>query len=134
MIETLVLSALSASDRLTTRDWEGGIRRAALALCGEAARSPGIARLVFVEILAPGLAGRRRREHLIAVTADRLRRGGPRERRPSGLAEEASVAAAWELIQAQLDTGGERSSRASRRRSPTCSPTPAVGLDFPAGA
>ncbi|HEY2053665.1 MAG TPA: TetR/AcrR family transcriptional regulator [Solirubrobacterales bacterium] len=108
-IETLVFSGLVAVNRLQPRNWEPGVRRFTLVLCGALARNRALGRLVFAEILAPGLGGLRCREHLIALVAERLCVAAPPERRPSGIEEEASVAAVWEIVQSRLSasSGGD---------------------------
>jgi len=103
-IEALALAVLAAAECLD--DGAGGqpaIERAAAALCAEAARSLPLARLAFVEILVPGLAGLRRRQRLIDIAAARLRAASPPDRRPAQIAQAASVAAAWQLLATELD-------------------------------
>jgi AcrR family transcriptional regulator len=109
-IEALVVAAVGRAERRTAGagSWERGIYRATVALCEELAREPALVRLGFVDILAPGRAGLRRRERLIALGADRLRTTAPAEHRPSELAAEASMAAAWKIVQAEVASGRQR--------------------------
>jgi AcrR family transcriptional regulator len=106
-VEALALAAIACAERLMARaDPQVGIERAALALCTEASRNRPLARLALIGILAPGLAGLRRRQHLIDVAAARLRAVPPPGRRPTQLAQAASVAAVWQLLAAELSMRG----------------------------
>jgi AcrR family transcriptional regulator len=105
-IETLALAIFADSERLAAGgDWERAVQRATLFLCTEAARSQALARLVFVDVLAPGLEGLCGRERTIVQGAARLRRAAPSGRRPSELTAEASLAAVWQVMQNELGAG-----------------------------
>jgi AcrR family transcriptional regulator len=90
----------------TTPDWAVRTCRAVLALCVQAARDRPLARIIFLEIFAPGKVGLLRREKLITEMSEALRSTIPAEVRPSHLAVEASIAAAWHI--AQLDVAAGR--------------------------
>lgn len=125
-IEVLTVAAASRAARraLGTEDWEHGIQQATAALCIEIARRPALAQLGFVEIFAPGRAGLDRRERLVTLGADRLRQAAPLQHRPSELAAEASVAAAWKIVQAEVAVG-------RARKLPRVAPTVAAALVAP---
>jgi AcrR family transcriptional regulator len=89
-------------------DWSVRVCRSVLALCVKAARARPLARLTFLEILAPGRPGLQRREELVGRAAEALQASAPEERRPSSLAAEASVAAAWHIAQAEVAAGRVR--------------------------
>jgi hypothetical protein len=86
-------------------DWASRICEVLLALCDQLAQTEGLARVAFLEILTPGQTGLLCREKLIAEGAMALRSAVPPERRPSSLAAEASVAAAWHIAQADIAAG-----------------------------
>ena len=127
-IEVLVVSATVRAERRAVGavDWEARVQQATAVLCGEVARRPVLAQLAFVEIYAPGRAGLNRRERLVALGADRLRRTAPAHRRPSRLAAEASMAAAWRIVQTEVDAGRGRA-------LPRIAPTIAYVLVAPGG-
>jgi AcrR family transcriptional regulator len=106
-VEVLTISAATRARRRAAGGvgWERGIHQATVAFCTEIARRPALAQLAFVEILAPGRVGLIRRERLIALAAEYLRRTAPPGRRPSELAAEASVAGAWKIAQAEIVVG-----------------------------
>ncbi len=89
----------------TTSDWAARTCRAVLALCVEAARDRALARLVFLEIFAPGKDGLLRRERLVTNMSEAFRQTIPAEVRPSPLATEASIAAAWHIAQVDVAAG-----------------------------
>jgi AcrR family transcriptional regulator len=89
-------------------DWTVRVCREVLALCAQAARARPLARLVFLDIFAPGRAGLQRREEMVTRAAVALRETAPEGRRPSPLAAEASVAAAWHIAQAEVAAGRAR--------------------------
>jgi AcrR family transcriptional regulator len=92
----------------TTSDWAVRTCQAVLILCVQAARDRSLARLIFLEIFAPGKAGLLRRERFVTEVAAALRSTVPAEVRPSPLAAEASVAAAWHIAQADIAAGRAR--------------------------
>lgn len=89
-------------------DWAGGLYRAMHALCVYIAGDPMFARLGFIEIFAPGLDGARCRARLIARAGEGFRASAPAEQRPSELAAEASVAAAWVIVHQHVASGHTR--------------------------
>lgn len=88
-----------------TSDWAVRTCRAVLALCVQAARDRPLARLVFLEIFAPGKVGLLRRERLVTEMSEALRETIPADVRPSPLAAEASIAAAWHIAQVDVAAG-----------------------------
>ena len=89
-------------------DWERRTCETVLSLCVGASRNRSLAQVVFVEILAPGRIGLLRREHLISRAAVSLRDTIPPKQRPLLLALEASVAAAWHIVRADIAAGRTR--------------------------
>jgi len=89
--------------------WERRTCRFILALCAQAARNRTMARLIFQGILAPGKTGLLTRERMIDRTATALRATVPADQRPSAIATEASVAAAWHIAQSDIAAGRTRS-------------------------
>jgi hypothetical protein len=86
-------------------DWPVRLIRGLRALCVLVAQDPVLARLAFVEVLAPGPAGVRYREHLISAAAEGFCAGAPLAQRPSRLVAEASIGAVWGVIQCQIAAG-----------------------------
>jgi AcrR family transcriptional regulator len=125
-VEELALTAARRAEQRAAgaADWENGVRRGSLALCTEIARHSALAQLGFIEILAPGQAGLQRRERLVTLGADRLREAAPAEDRPSELAAEASAAAAWRIVHAEVAAGRSR-------ELPRVAPTVAHALTAP---
>jgi AcrR family transcriptional regulator len=91
-----------------TDDWERRTCRFVLALCAQAARNRPTARLALLGIFAVGRAGLIRRERMVGRAATRLRPTVPVDLRPSPIAAEASVAAAWHLAQSDTAAGRVR--------------------------
>jgi AcrR family transcriptional regulator len=85
--------------------WEQGVMGMCELLCAETVRDPTLARLAFVDVFAPGRLGLECRERIVARWADRLRQSAPAGTRPSELAAEASIAAVWRIIQAEVAAG-----------------------------
>jgi AcrR family transcriptional regulator len=107
-IEAVVVSAASRarSEARGTTGWEGGIYRGIRALCAEIASNPALARLVFVDVLAPGRDGLERRERLISLAADGVREGvAPSGKGPGQLVAEASSAAVWRIARIEIAVG-----------------------------
>lgn len=103
-VETRIAEAFGRAEAEAIRagNWETGIVRAVRVLCAELSRDHALARLAFVDILAPGAPGLELRERLLRDWADRLRRAAPRSVRPGRLAAEASVAAAMTIAGADV--------------------------------
>lgn len=89
--------------------WPSGVCRAVRAICDEIAVDPVLARLVFSELPAPGCEALRWRVRFVARFAAALQGSAPPEQRPSELAAEASVAAAWGVMCDYGTTGRARS-------------------------
>jgi len=89
-------------------DWRIRICRAILALCAQAARDQSLARVTFLEIFRPGRPGLLRRERLIGRATTALLQAAPPGQRPSQVAAEASVAAAWRIAHADIAAGRAR--------------------------
>ena len=86
-------------------EWERRTCRFVLALCAQAARNRTTARLAFLGAFAAGRAGLIRRERMVGRAAARLRPTVPSGLRPSPIAIEASVAAAWHIAQSDIVAG-----------------------------
>jgi AcrR family transcriptional regulator len=104
-VETRIAAAVGRAERQSadSGSWERAVVRATAVLCAELRRDPALARLGYVDILAPGGPGLEFRERIFARWARRLRRTAPSAIRPRQLAAEASVAAA-----AAIATAGHR--------------------------
>jgi len=93
--------------------WPASVCRAIAAFCELVARDQGLARLLFVEILASGRAGIRCRARLLAGLARSLHASAPAGGRPSVVAAEASLGAIWDLLYTEIAAG--RSQRLPQR-------------------
>lgn len=91
--------------------WEGWICKAMAAICSFIVANPDLARLVLVDITAPGKRGLIRREELIGRVAAHVRAAAPAERRPSELAAVASICAIWRI--AEREVAARRTSQLS---------------------
>lgn len=78
--------------------WPLGMHRALCALAAYAAAEPQLARLVFIEVFAPGIAGLRQRERLVGNFAERFRASAPDDQRPGEVAADASVGAIAAIV------------------------------------
>lgn len=109
-IEVLTVAAVTEAEGEARKasGWERGVCRASAALCTAVARNPVLAQLGFIEVLEPGREGLYCRERLIGRCADRLRKTAPARQRPSELAAEASMAAAWRIVHAEIAAGRRR--------------------------
>jgi AcrR family transcriptional regulator len=90
------------------RSWEGGIHRAMVVLCANITRDPTLAKLAFVEVLAPGPEGLRCRERLMATMARLFCAAAPRAHRSGQVAAEATVGAIWGVLHRQIALGRAR--------------------------
>ncbi|HVV91267.1 MAG TPA: TetR family transcriptional regulator [Solirubrobacterales bacterium] len=97
---------IGETDRLT---WDRCIDEEILTLCAQLAADTAMARIVLVDILAPGRAGLICRERLISAAAEHLRSTVGRQATLNPVHAEASVAAAWRIAEAEVRRG-----RASR--------------------
>lgn len=86
-------------------DWGARVCRDVSGICAASAANPALARLVFAEVLASGVAGMRCREEMIGEFAASWRAGAPPSRRPSQLTAEATMAALWMAIAQHLERG-----------------------------
>jgi AcrR family transcriptional regulator len=89
-------------------DWEQWVCRLTNAFCVEVARSPALAQLGFIDVFAPGKEGLQCREEMLAAGAEVVRGIAPRDRRPSELEIEASIAAGWRIIHSEIVAGRAR--------------------------
>jgi AcrR family transcriptional regulator len=86
-------------------DWAPAVCRDISDLCAAIAANAAIAKLVFVDILAPGVSGMRCREEMITDFSAAWRAGAPSSKRPSQLTAEATMAALWMAIAQHLERG-----------------------------
>jgi AcrR family transcriptional regulator len=107
-IDAVVESTAMEANRAPIENWTRRTHRAIAELCAEAADHRRLARVTFLEIFAPGRDGLLQREKIIGSAATALRRTIPLEERPSRLVTEASVAAAWQVAQADVVAGRTR--------------------------
>lgn len=91
----------------TSRRWEGRTCRFLLGVCSRAARSRTQTRLVL-QGLSAGRPGLLRRQSMIDGIATTLKATVPACQRPSTITSEASVAAAWHIVQIDIATGRGR--------------------------
>jgi AcrR family transcriptional regulator len=103
-VESLARAAVRNAGAWTADSHANGDRTymRTLALCVIAARNQSLARLVLVEILAPGRDGLLRREHLISAAVERMIDAGPEDPDLRTVRLEASVAAAWRIAEADV--------------------------------
>lgn len=106
--EALTASAarLALEDAGTASTRQARIERIGNHFCEELARSPLLAQFGFLDIFAPGSEGLLCREHLLTAARKRLRGSVPRDRRRGDVALDASIAASWRVVQAELVTKG----------------------------
>jgi AcrR family transcriptional regulator len=76
-----------------------------LALCTQAARNPGLARLVFVGVLDAGRDGLLCRDRMLALGVASMRKDLLLVSPTDDLALEASIAAAWQVAGAEVTSG-----------------------------
>lgn len=86
-------------------DWPSRLHAGVSLLCDRVAADPDLARLLFVDVLTPGVPGLRTREELIAEQTDRCRDWIASASRPPHLALAASTAGLWGLICRELEAG-----------------------------
>jgi AcrR family transcriptional regulator len=109
-VETLTVTAASHAEGEAryTSNWDRGVYQTSVGFCAAVARSPILAQLSFIEVFAPGRSGLDCREQLITRFANRMRETAPPNQQPSELAAEASMAAAWRMIQTGIAVDGRR--------------------------
>jgi AcrR family transcriptional regulator len=109
-VETLTVAAASHAEGEAryTSSWARGVYQTSVGFCAAVARSPVLAQLAFIEVFAPGRGGLDCREQLITRFASRMRETAPSSQRSSELAAEASMAAAWRMIQTGIAVDGRR--------------------------
>ncbi len=83
----------------------GAIHRTLATLCAGAAREPALARLAFVEAFAPGPEAIRHRERVLETLGGRIYAGAPARQVPSAAAADASIGAAWGIVQHYVAEG-----------------------------
>jgi AcrR family transcriptional regulator len=88
-----------------TDEWARRTCRMILAITAQIARDPRHARLAFIDVYGPGDAGLLCREGLVSEAAEKFHLAVPKDRRPSRLSSEASVAAAWQIAQSTVAAG-----------------------------
>lgn len=86
--------------------WECRVVRMLERLTEELARDPAMARLAVAGIVAPGIAGLRRREDIVKRLAQRLSRAAPNANPIDELSAEASVAGVWRIAESHLTDDG----------------------------
>lgn len=106
-IETISSMAADAADAaaIEAESWEQHVYREVTALSALAAGHQGLARLVLIEVTAPGRLGLLHREHLIDRCVGHLLAQAPAERRPPELVLDASVAAIWRIAEIEVAAG-----------------------------
>lgn len=93
-------TAIAESD--DSLSWASRIEQIVDRLCAEVGHSPLLARLGFIDVFTPGSTGLFRRERLLTRSTVWVRTSAPPSRRPSELAAEASMAASWRVVQAEI--------------------------------
>jgi AcrR family transcriptional regulator len=101
MVSTMAVDAAGLSAE-PTESWERWIYKAMTALCSLAAADQNVARLILLDITAPGPLGLIRREGLIGRAAEQIRSQAPPERRPSELRAGASISAIWRIAEVEV--------------------------------
>jgi AcrR family transcriptional regulator len=88
------------------RDWLRAAHEALLAVPETAVKEPGLATLLFDEMLEPGAKGMRCREEIVGDLARAWLRWMPRKHSPRELEAEATVAAWWNALAEDFRQGG----------------------------
>lgn len=118
-IEGIATSTAAQIDDPSAAD--GRIDLAVQDLCTTAEQQPALARLVFIEITAPGRQGLLLRERLLSRAAARLQPARIEPPAANDLHAEASIAAAWQIVQGEIEAGSGRDlPRLSRLISSVC--------------
>jgi AcrR family transcriptional regulator len=106
-IESISVAAVGATQQLAvdSGSWERWIYKTITGLCTLAARDQELARLVLLDITAPGRAGLLRREELIDRCVARIVERAPPRRRPPGLVVDASLGAIWRIAETEVAAG-----------------------------
>jgi len=99
------LLALAERESARAPSWPSGIGRALSALAGHSARDPSLARLAFIDVFAPGVAGLRQRELLLGIVTERFRDTAPARQRPDPVAADASIGAIWGAVHHYVAAG-----------------------------
>jgi AcrR family transcriptional regulator len=94
-----------ATDTAPGTDWIANIHANISRLCRTIAADPDLAKLLFVGILHPGVAGMRSRETLVTELAESSLRLAPEEQRPERIVAEATIAALWSVLAVELESG-----------------------------
>jgi AcrR family transcriptional regulator len=85
--------------------WPRHVETLAGQFCDQVNRSPLLARLAFADVFAPGSAGLRCRDRLLAWSARLLHSASPHGQAPAGIALDAAVSGAWRVLQAEIRLG-----------------------------
>ncbi|HSS34362.1 MAG TPA: helix-turn-helix domain-containing protein [Solirubrobacterales bacterium] len=88
-----------------TLPWASRLDELAKRFCDEVSRSPLLARLAFADVFAPGSAGLRCRDRLLAWSTRLLRTVSLSDQLRAGIAPDAAVAGAWRVLAAEIQTG-----------------------------
>lgn len=94
------IHAAPSPSALATTSWPDLVCRTLAAVCDELTKDPMLSRLLFFELPHAGLDGTRWHIEFIARLSASLFAGAPPHTSSSELSSEASVAAVWELLQA----------------------------------
>lgn len=89
-------------------NWKEGLCRVTLRILREISHRPEIGRLAFGELFEAGLPGVRCQAAITSHAARRLRGAAPDAQEPGEVAAEATVAAAWMLVNRRVVAGEER--------------------------
>lgn len=106
-VEKAGRSVLMVADRAAAREngWDRGLWAASVGLCREVACYPAMARMVFVDVLAPGRAGLACRENMVGLAASGMQAAAQTAGKSSSLRSEASASAVWEVLHAEVSRG-----------------------------
>jgi AcrR family transcriptional regulator len=103
-IESISGSAVDVAQQsaVDSGSWEGWIYKTITGLCTLAVGDQELARLVLLDITAPGRIGLLRREALIDRCVARIIEQAPPDRRPSELVVDASLGAIWRIAETEV--------------------------------
>jgi TetR/AcrR family transcriptional regulator len=101
MVSTMAVDAAGLSASMA-ENWERWVYKTMMGLCSLAAGDQNFARLVLLDITAPGRPGLLRREGLVSRAAVYIRDQAPAERRPSDLRASASISAIWRIAEVEV--------------------------------
>lgn len=103
-IEAISISAARAAVEEWDRElpWPRRLEDLSARFCEQIAGSRLLAQLGFIDVLAPGSTGLRRRERLLSRVAQLLRAAAPQEQALEQPAVEAAVSAGWRVLEAEI--------------------------------